>query len=162
VNVLKSLVDWEKSHRQSEKQSKGGNSLDEEVSAKDLTEIESREAGSSDFEKAKAHKSTMEAAITLVNLTTNITISVFFKVTSKLMCTWLFAKCVSAPEKGGLVLEYLRYGKLEIIRLPVAFPLLVVLVLITEGREPWMSMTCPFVDQGFLSLFHMYTVMDSS
>lgn len=67
VNVLKSLVDWEKSRRQSEKQSKSGNFSDEEVSAKDLTEIESREAASSDFEKAKAHKSTMEAAIAQFN-----------------------------------------------------------------------------------------------
>ncbi|XP_059461146.1 brefeldin A-inhibited guanine nucleotide-exchange protein 5 [Corylus avellana] len=67
VNVLKSLVDWEKSHRESENQTKGNQSSEEKVSAKESIEIKNREDITSNFEKAKAHKSTMEAAISEFN-----------------------------------------------------------------------------------------------
>ncbi|KAK4564844.1 hypothetical protein RGQ29_006776 [Quercus rubra] len=67
VNVLKSLVDWEKSHRESEKQTKGSQSPEENFSVKEGLEIKSREDITSNFEKAKAHKSTMEAAISEFN-----------------------------------------------------------------------------------------------
>ncbi|KAI4335137.1 hypothetical protein L6164_013811 [Bauhinia variegata] len=65
VNVLKSLVDWENSLRESEKLRKSN--LHEGVSARDSVEIRSREDVTSDFEKAKAHKSTLEAAIVEFN-----------------------------------------------------------------------------------------------
>ncbi|KAK7291769.1 hypothetical protein RIF29_07169 [Crotalaria pallida] len=64
VNVLKSLVDWEQSRRESEKLK---NNQQEGVSAEDSSEIRSREDVSNDFEKAKAHKSTLEAAIAEFN-----------------------------------------------------------------------------------------------
>lgn len=66
MNVLKSLVDWERSCRESEKKSKSTESLEEEVSVRDSIEIKSREDVPNNFEKAKAHKSTMEAAISEV------------------------------------------------------------------------------------------------
>ncbi|OMO86408.1 SEC7-like protein [Corchorus olitorius] len=62
VNVLKSLVDWEKSRRQLERKSGGSQSLAEDA-ARESVEIKSREDVTSNFEKAKAHKSTMEAAV---------------------------------------------------------------------------------------------------
>ncbi|KAK7265505.1 hypothetical protein RJT34_33125 [Clitoria ternatea] len=64
VSVLKSLVDWEQSHMKLEKLK---NSLQEGFSAEDSLEIRSREDVTSDFEKAKAHKSTLEAAIAEFN-----------------------------------------------------------------------------------------------
>ncbi|RDY07326.1 Brefeldin A-inhibited guanine nucleotide-exchange protein 5, partial [Mucuna pruriens] len=64
VNVLKSLVDWEQSHRLLEKLK---NNQQEGISAEDSSEIRSREDVTSDFEKAKAHKSTLEAAIAEFN-----------------------------------------------------------------------------------------------
>ncbi|KAK7363367.1 hypothetical protein VNO77_05507 [Canavalia gladiata] len=64
VNVLKSLVDWEQSRRNLEKLK---NNLHEGVSTEDSFEIRSREDVTSDFEKAKAHKSTLEAAIAEFN-----------------------------------------------------------------------------------------------
>ncbi|KAG4190196.1 hypothetical protein ERO13_A07G018300v2 [Gossypium hirsutum] len=66
VNVLKSLVDWEKSRRQSERK-RGGIGSSEEDSAGESVELKSREDVTSNFEKAKAHKSTMEAAISEFN-----------------------------------------------------------------------------------------------
>ncbi|XWS72348.1 hypothetical protein CRYUN_Cryun02cG0032400 [Craigia yunnanensis] len=66
VNVLKSLVDWEKSRRQPERKRGGSQSLEED-SARESVEIKSREDVTSNFEKAKAHKSTMEAAISEFN-----------------------------------------------------------------------------------------------
>lgn len=66
MNVLKSLVDWERSHRESEKQTEGIRSSEEKVSAKETLEIKIREDITSAFEKAKAHKSTMEAAVSEV------------------------------------------------------------------------------------------------
>ncbi|CAK9161194.1 unnamed protein product, partial [Ilex paraguariensis] len=70
VNVLKSLVDWEKSRRAAEKQSKGKQaeqSFEEEISARDSTGIKLKEDLPNNFEKVKAHKSTMEAAISEFN-----------------------------------------------------------------------------------------------
>lgn len=60
MNVLKSLVDWEKSRGESENQSKRTQSLEGEASAKEAVDVPSN------FEKAKAHKSTLEAAISEV------------------------------------------------------------------------------------------------
>lgn len=62
VNVLKSLVDWEKSHRESDKNSKSTHSP-EGASAGESVEVKNRENMTSNFEKAKAHKSTLEAVI---------------------------------------------------------------------------------------------------
>ncbi|KAM0975057.1 brefeldin A-inhibited guanine nucleotide-exchange protein 5-like [Malus sylvestris] len=59
VNVLKSLVDWEKLRGESENQSNNTRSLDGE--AKESVDV------TSNFEKAKAHKSTLEAAISEFN-----------------------------------------------------------------------------------------------
>ncbi|XP_057520110.1 brefeldin A-inhibited guanine nucleotide-exchange protein 5 [Amaranthus tricolor] len=63
VNVIKSLVDWEKSLKDLEKQS----SLEDELSGKDSVKMENKEDASNDFEKAKAHKSTVEAAVAMFN-----------------------------------------------------------------------------------------------
>ncbi|KAL6580183.1 Brefeldin A-inhibited guanine nucleotide-exchange protein 5 [Orobanche minor] len=63
VNVLKSLVVWEKSHRDSDKQNKGKEFSEEEISSGGSDEVESREYPSSNFEKLKAHKSTIEAVV---------------------------------------------------------------------------------------------------
>ncbi|KAJ9168124.1 hypothetical protein P3X46_019686 [Hevea brasiliensis] len=65
VNVLKSLVDWEKLCRQFEKKIKRVQSLEGELSARESVEIKIREDVPipNNFEKAKAHKSTMEAAL---------------------------------------------------------------------------------------------------
>ncbi|KAF5204476.1 Brefeldin a-inhibited guanine nucleotide-exchange protein [Thalictrum thalictroides] len=67
VNVLKSLVDWEKSHREFEKQNGSTQFTDEDVSTKDSNELRNREEGPSNFEKVKAHKSTVEAAVSEFN-----------------------------------------------------------------------------------------------
>ncbi|KAA8523374.1 hypothetical protein F0562_009797 [Nyssa sinensis] len=61
VNVLKSLVDWEKSLRECKQ------SFEDEVSARESDENRSREDLPSNFEKVKAQKSTMEAAISEFN-----------------------------------------------------------------------------------------------
>ena len=66
VNVLKSLVDWEKSRLHSEKQSLSIHSSEEEPSGNEHLEIKSREDVTGNFEKAKAHKSTVEAVISEV------------------------------------------------------------------------------------------------
>ena len=63
VNVLKSLVDWDISRREYEK--KSNQSLAEEVNSKE-SEEKSRDDMPDNFEKAKAHKSTMEAVISEV------------------------------------------------------------------------------------------------
>lgn len=63
VSVLKSLVDWEKLRRES-KQSKDQNSIEEDSSA---AESQGRNDVANNFEKVKAHKSTMEAAISEFN-----------------------------------------------------------------------------------------------
>ncbi|KAL6997715.1 Brefeldin A-inhibited guanine nucleotide-exchange protein 5 [Sarracenia purpurea var. burkii] len=65
VNVLKSLVDWEKTRSEFEKPRKGKQSF-EDVSAREFDEIRIREDTPNNFEKVKAHKSTMQAAISEV------------------------------------------------------------------------------------------------
>lgn len=66
MNVLKSLVLQEKSHRESDKHDKGTEPLKEEVSSREFDESKSREDSSSNFEKLKAHKSTIEAVVSEV------------------------------------------------------------------------------------------------
>ncbi|KAL2555467.1 HOPM interactor 7 [Forsythia ovata] len=66
VNVLKSLVDWENSQRESKKLNKGEQSF-QEPSTRELSESKIREDSPSNFEKLKAHKSTIEAAISEFN-----------------------------------------------------------------------------------------------
>ncbi|XP_047330350.1 brefeldin A-inhibited guanine nucleotide-exchange protein 5-like isoform X2 [Impatiens glandulifera] len=66
VNVLKSLVDWEKSLRESPKQAKGQHSY-EELSSTESSEADIKEDSPNNFEKAKAHKSTLQAAISEFN-----------------------------------------------------------------------------------------------
>ncbi|KAK4433109.1 Brefeldin A-inhibited guanine nucleotide-exchange protein 5 [Sesamum alatum] len=65
VNVFKSLVIWEKSHRESKKQNQGKESLEVDNSPRD--ESNSREDLIIDFEKLKAHKSTIEDVISEFN-----------------------------------------------------------------------------------------------
>ncbi|KAL0722489.1 hypothetical protein Bca4012_037088 [Brassica carinata] len=65
VNVLKSLVDWEKIRREAENSTR--HASEDSDSAGEPIETKSREDGPSNFEKAKAHKSTMEAAISEFN-----------------------------------------------------------------------------------------------
>ncbi|KAL9673376.1 hypothetical protein QQ045_029632 [Rhodiola kirilowii] len=67
VNVLKSLADWEKSVKESRKQIKSSQSTEVEISKKESIDTNSSEDLHSDFEKAKAHKSTLEAAIAEFN-----------------------------------------------------------------------------------------------
>ncbi|XP_078156946.1 HOPM interactor 7 [Carex rostrata] len=69
VSIIKSLVDWEKMKRDSTKHSTLVQSLEENASTKDraIEEPKSREEGLSHFEKAKAHKSTLEAAVSEFN-----------------------------------------------------------------------------------------------
>lgn len=71
VSVLKSLVDWEQSHRDLEKLKIN---QQEGISAEDSSEIRVREDVTSDFEKAKAHKSTLEAAIAEVYIMHSLSI----------------------------------------------------------------------------------------
>lgn len=66
MNVLKSLVDWEKSRLHPEKQSLSAHLSEEESSGNENLEIKRREDVTGNFEKAKAHKSTVEAAISEV------------------------------------------------------------------------------------------------
>lgn len=67
VNVIKSLVDWEKSRRESEKLSKDKRYFQEVVSPGESEEIKGKNDVPHNFEKLKAHKSTMEAAISEFN-----------------------------------------------------------------------------------------------
>ncbi|XP_024177635.1 brefeldin A-inhibited guanine nucleotide-exchange protein 5 isoform X2 [Rosa chinensis] len=67
VNVLKSLVDWEKSRGESDSHSKNTRSLEGDASAKESVDVKSRQDTTTNFEKAKAHKSTLEAAISEFN-----------------------------------------------------------------------------------------------
>ncbi|KAK6136359.1 hypothetical protein DH2020_029889 [Rehmannia glutinosa] len=63
VNILKALVIWEKSHRETMKQNKVKESFENEVSQRELDESNSREDSPSNFEKLKDHKSTIEAVM---------------------------------------------------------------------------------------------------
>ncbi|KAJ0966984.1 hypothetical protein J5N97_023901 [Dioscorea zingiberensis] len=67
VNVLKSLVDWEKLRRESRKHGNITQSLEEKAFTQEPDDLKNREDGSNQFQKAKAHKSTMEAAISEFN-----------------------------------------------------------------------------------------------
>ncbi|KAK9137313.1 hypothetical protein Sjap_007907 [Stephania japonica] len=67
VSVLKSLLDWERSHRVSLKQARTPDSTELENSVRDSLESKVRDDVPSMFEKAKAHKSTMETAISEFN-----------------------------------------------------------------------------------------------
>ncbi|KAJ4813394.1 Brefeldin A-inhibited guanine nucleotide-exchange protein 5 [Rhynchospora pubera] len=69
VSIIKSLVDWERVRRESTNHSTAVQSLEEDASTKDraIEEPRSREEGLSHFEKAKAHKSTLEAAVSEFN-----------------------------------------------------------------------------------------------
>ncbi|KAG8380375.1 hypothetical protein BUALT_Bualt06G0008900 [Buddleja alternifolia] len=67
VNVLKSLVTWEKSQRVLPKQNTGKESFKEEDSQRELDESKLREDSPSNFEKLEAHKSTIEAFISEFN-----------------------------------------------------------------------------------------------
>lgn len=70
--MLKSLIDWEKSHRESEKFIKINHR--EGSLAEDSVDITSREDSTSAFERAKAHKSTLEDGIA------EVTDHMFFKL----------------------------------------------------------------------------------
>lgn len=73
--MLKSLVDWEKTRRELQKPSNGKLPFDGEVSSKEFDESSVREDLHSNFEKAKAHKSTMEAVIAeVIYQNSNITV----------------------------------------------------------------------------------------
>lgn len=64
VNVIKSLVDWEKTQQESQRKKQ---SSEEENLAKDFGESKGREELPSNFEKMKAQKSTIEAAVSEFN-----------------------------------------------------------------------------------------------
>lgn len=63
MHVIKSLVDWEKTQQESQKKKQ---SCEEENLAKDPGESKDREELPSNFEKMKAQKSTIEAAVSEV------------------------------------------------------------------------------------------------
>ncbi|KAL6501089.1 Brefeldin A-inhibited guanine nucleotide-exchange protein 5 [Orobanche hederae] len=67
VNVLKSLVLWGKSHAESEKQNKGKGSFEDKVSSREFGKLKGKEDSASNFEKLKAHKSTIEAVVSEFN-----------------------------------------------------------------------------------------------
>lgn len=66
MNVLKSLVDWEMSRGESYNQSTNAQSLEGDASDRESVDVKSRQDMTTNFEKAKAHKSTLEAAISEV------------------------------------------------------------------------------------------------
>lgn len=63
--MIKSLVDWEKTQRESQRKKL---SSEEDNLAKDSWESKGREELPSNFEKMKAQKSTIEAAVSEVNM----------------------------------------------------------------------------------------------
>ncbi|KAG2646178.1 hypothetical protein PVAP13_2KG490600 [Panicum virgatum] len=68
VSILKSLADWEQLRRDSSKQGSIAESNEENASRSLTTdETKSQEDGRNQFERAKAHKSTMEAAVSEFN-----------------------------------------------------------------------------------------------
>ncbi|VAH28945.1 unnamed protein product [Triticum turgidum subsp. durum] len=69
VSILKSLVDWEQARRDSSNHGSVAESHDDGTSARSLATDEAKvqEDGRNQFERAKAHKSTMEAAISEFN-----------------------------------------------------------------------------------------------
>jgi hypothetical protein len=68
VSILKSLVDWEQARRGSSNQGTVVEYHEYDASARSLTTDETKvqDDGRNQFERAKAHKSTMEAAISEV------------------------------------------------------------------------------------------------
>lgn len=68
MSILKSLVDWEQARRDSSNHGSVAESHDDGASARSLATDETKvqEDGRNQFERAKAHKSTMEAAISEV------------------------------------------------------------------------------------------------
>lgn len=67
MSILKSLADWEQLRRDSSKKGSTVESHEEDASRSLTTdETKSQEDGRNQFERAKAHKSTMEAAISEV------------------------------------------------------------------------------------------------
>lgn len=69
VSILKSLVDWEQARRDSSNQGSVVEYHEDDASARSLATDETKvqEDGRNQFERAKAHKSTMEAAISEFN-----------------------------------------------------------------------------------------------
>ncbi|PHT52732.1 Brefeldin A-inhibited guanine nucleotide-exchange protein 5 [Capsicum baccatum] len=67
VNVLKSLVEWEKHWKESERLSSRSQSSEEETLKGDPDKLRDMDDLPSNFEKLKAHKSTVEAAISEFN-----------------------------------------------------------------------------------------------
>nr|CAB3454663.1 unnamed protein product [Digitaria exilis] len=68
VSILKSLADWEQLRRDSSKEGSIAESHEEDASRSLTTdETKSQEDGRNQFERAKAHKSTMEAAVAEFN-----------------------------------------------------------------------------------------------
>ncbi|CAA0821230.1 HOPM interactor 7 [Striga hermonthica] len=67
VNVLKSLVLLEKSHRESENQNEGKEFSEDAISSRELSESKSKEDSPSNFEKLKAHKSIIETVVSEFN-----------------------------------------------------------------------------------------------
>ena len=69
MSILKSLADWEQLRRDSSKQGSIAESNEENASRSLTTdETKSQEDGRNQFERAKAHKSTMEAAVSEVGM----------------------------------------------------------------------------------------------
>ncbi|KAJ3670258.1 hypothetical protein LUZ60_010582 [Juncus effusus] len=66
VSIIKSLVDWEKAKRETTKQNSEAQSVENEDVSSSSKE-RSTEEGLSHFEKAKAHKSTLETAVSEFN-----------------------------------------------------------------------------------------------
>ncbi|KAI4380307.1 hypothetical protein MLD38_006512 [Melastoma candidum] len=83
VSVLKSLVDWEKAHRDSERQIIDAPSATEDVFDRVPSDGKKKEDIPSDFEKAKAHKSSLEAAASEFNRKPNK--GVEFLISNKLV-----------------------------------------------------------------------------
>ncbi|KAL6856063.1 hypothetical protein ACP4OV_018865 [Aristida adscensionis] len=67
VSILKSLADWEQLRRDSSKQGSIVESHEEDASRSLADETKNQEDGRNQFERAKAHKTTMEAAIAEFN-----------------------------------------------------------------------------------------------
>lgn len=79
VSVLKSLVDWERSQRESAELANIGHGSGEESLVRETGDgdVKHKDDLASRFEKAKAHKSTMEAAIAEVRGTHELQIFLF-------------------------------------------------------------------------------------
>ncbi|RWR76137.1 brefeldin A-inhibited guanine nucleotide-exchange protein 5 isoform X1 [Cinnamomum micranthum f. kanehirae] len=112
VSVLKSLVDWEKSQRDSKKQTSGIQSLEDDALARGSTvpDTSKNEDVPSQFEKAKAHKSTMEAAISEFNR--NPAKGIEYLISNKLVenspaSVAQFLKNASSLDKVAMIGDYL-------------------------------------------------------